>query len=148
MWAEQGWPRWHVELACDKPWCLNPTHIATGNWDELMRTSALPQGRAHELAVQLQMVSPENMHPTSIIQTEQVIFRDHLYKHIYIHIHTYIHTYIHIHVLIWEQLLKKEAMTEWKVGRGVFGSVWRGLEGGTRKGEMLKLNYYPQTKLN
>jgi hypothetical protein len=36
------------------------------------------------------MVSPKNIYPSNIIQTELVILRN-----IYIHTHTYIHTYIH-----------------------------------------------------
>lgn len=42
------------------------------------------QGRAHQLIVQSQMVSPESKHPSNIEQTEQVVF---MYSGIYMHIH-------------------------------------------------------------
>ena len=35
----------------------------------------LPQGRAHPLVTQYQMISDENMHTSSMMHTEQVVFR-------------------------------------------------------------------------
>lgn len=45
--------------------------------------SHLPQGRAHQLGLQHQMVSPESTYTSNAIWPEQVIFRN-------IHIYTYI----------------------------------------------------------
>ena len=44
-----------------------------------------PQGRAHQLVIQYQMVNPENIHTSSIIQTAQVISMN-------ISEYTYMHT--------------------------------------------------------
>lgn len=41
----------------------------------------LPQGREHQLLIQYQTVSPENIHRSNIIQNKQVVF---VYTEIYI----------------------------------------------------------------
>lgn len=49
--------------------------------------NSFPQGRAHQLAIQYQMVSLESICTSHIIQTEQVVFETmHTYKYINMHI--------------------------------------------------------------
>lgn len=48
------------------------------------------QGRAHQLALQYQMVSPESTHTSSVMQMEQVVS-------IYLKIHTHTEMYTHTH---------------------------------------------------
>lgn len=65
---------------------------------------------------QCQMVYPENIHRSNIIQTEQVIFRN-----------VYVYSYTHVHVRISGE---KEAMNLKESGEGYLeelgGSKWKG----------------------
>lgn len=47
--------------------------------------NSLPQGRAHHLATQYQMVGPENTHANNIVQNKDIIY-------VYTHIHAIIIT--------------------------------------------------------
>ena len=82
------------------------------------KRNSLPQGRAHQLIIQHQIVIPENIHRNNIIQTKQLIFRN---------IHVCTHTYAYNAINAKETMNFRE---NGEKGIGVFG--------GTRvKGEIL-----------
>lgn len=63
----------HAKL--DRP-AFSPTKNYRQLRDAESRRNSLTQGRAHALGIQYQMVGPENVHTSNIIQTEQAIFRN------------------------------------------------------------------------
>lgn len=71
----------------------------------------IPQGKAHQLVVQCQIVSNENIHACIIIWTEQVMF-----WHMHVHIHICMHA-VTIHV--------KEVINFKESSEGVHGRFWR-----------------------
>lgn len=71
------------------------------------RRGALPQGRAHQWAVQCQVVSPENTHASNILQTEQVVFRN-----------TYVYAYTYVNTIAISE--KRRHVSEGEQGRGVY----------------------------
>lgn len=42
----------------------------------MLRAGEIPQGTAHQLVMQYEVVSPKNIHMSNIILTEQIIFRN------------------------------------------------------------------------
>lgn len=68
--SKMNMPQWMVQ----SPWGLSPTQMTTGNWAKLGAGENLPQGQAHQLIIQYQIVSTENKHPSDAVQTEQFVF--------------------------------------------------------------------------
>lgn len=69
----------------------------TKNYMQLWKAGnerSFPQGSTHQLFVQSQKVSPENIHASSI-QTDQVLFRN-MYIHMYLYIFICVYIYIYI----------------------------------------------------
>lgn len=54
------------------------------------RRGGLLQRKAHQLAIQCPIVSPENIHTSNTVPTEQVILRN-----IYLCVYKYVHTHMH-----------------------------------------------------
>lgn len=94
----------------------------TKNYRQLRKTGngkiSLPLRRAHQLVVQCQMVSTENVHLLKIYGPNKS------------YLGIYVHTYTHMHLAIISK--KKKRPWSWRrVARG----IWQGLEGGKGREE-------------